>query len=55
MPENGLLELRPKGDYTRLRLALCCLLYTPFFNITVTRPDHESYGPIYAACCTRRC
>lgn len=38
MPASGLLELRAKGNP--------CLL---FFNITATRPDHESDGPIYVA------
>lgn len=38
-----------------LRLCLCFITSITFFNITVTRPDHESDGPIYAACCTQRC
>ncbi len=45
MPEGALLELRAKA----------VLPLPPFFNITVTRPDHESYGPIYAARCAWRC
>ncbi|CDG51438.1 hypothetical protein HALA3H3_200076 [Halomonas sp. A3H3] len=52
MPESGLLELRAKGGTCAY---LCSMISITFFNITVTRPDHESDGPIYAACCTRRC
>ncbi|SEN52924.1 hypothetical protein SAMN04490369_101459 [Vreelandella aquamarina] len=45
MPEGPLLELPAKR-----RIAP-----EPFFNITVTRPDHESDGPIYAARRAWRC
>lgn len=40
MPEGALLELPAKGSPVTA---------DPFFNITVTRPDHESDGPIYVA------
>ncbi|CAM0557960.1 hypothetical protein EHLJMEHL_03052 [Vreelandella titanicae] len=48
MPESGLLELRAKGGTCAY---LCSMISITFFNITVTRPNHESDGPIYAARC----